>query len=646
MRRALAGLIAAGVLTAAVATGLATPVGRQQQISQPGAPEPSDAVAVYNPQTNQTLVVFRGDDPSNGNQDDPDSLFVRLVDASGNPVGAQRQISDSGSPNFARAYSAAYNPDDNAFIVAWSGGSGTNEDIKVQLLDAAGNEVGPNDLPVTDGVDNQGNSVTYNPAADRYLVVWEEEGADQVLGQQLTRTGAETGPNDFRISNAPEDAEDPDVIHNVTANEYLVAWTGELANGEDEIFARRLDSGGGGLGGDFRVSQQTAAGSGGPPSVEDPDIVHNTTRNEYLVTWEGERFVSTVDDDDLDEEVEIFGQRLSAGGGALGRDFRITTHGADGDAAIDTGDPAGAYDGSRRQYLVAWQGDTGPGEDHSELFASCLDARARPGGVTFMVSRHGPEGDDRFGVGNPDVVFNTATRDYFAAWPGNVTPNAVEVFGRRLNCRAPTLARLNADDPPTLGRDVNVGAVKGRVLVAVRRGASAAQSVPGLKGVDFVPLQAARQIPVGSFVDTRRGTVGLTSARNRRGRLQSGQFAAGVFQVVQGRRSKGLTELRLKGSAAGFKRCRGGKADARSSALSRRAIRRLRARARGRYRTRGRHSAATVRGTVWTTTDRCDGTLTKVKRGKVAVRDFRLRKTIVLKAGKSYLAAAVASSNR
>ena len=96
----------------------------------------------------------------------------------------------------------------------------------------------------------------------------------------------------------------------------------------------------------------------------------------------------------------------------------------------------------------------------------------------------------------------------------------------------------------------------------------------------------------------------------------------------------------LKGSAAKFNRCGRGKGSSASAhaSLSRRAIRRLRARARGRYRTRGRHSAATVRGTVWNMTDSCAGTLTTVKRGKVAVRDFRTQKTVVLTRGKSYLA--------
>ena len=55
---------------------------------------------------------------------------------------------------------------------------------------------------------------------------------------------------------------------------------------------------------------------------------------------------------------------------------------------------------------------------------------------------------------------------------------------------------------------------------------------------------------------------------------------------------------------------------------------------------RGRYSAATVRGTIWDTIDRCDGTLTKVKRGVVVVRDNRKRRNITVRAGKSYLARA------
>jgi hypothetical protein len=174
--------------------------------------------------------------------------------------------------------------------------------------------------------------------------------------------------------------------------------------------------------------------------------------------------------------------------------------------------------------------------------------------------------------------------------------------------------------------------------------AHASATVPGLKGRTFVPLTTGRQIPVGSFVDTRTGTVRLISASTAVGKTLSGTFVSGVFQVVQSskRKEKGLTELRLKGSS--FKNCtaRGKRALAQASKRkkSRRTVRKLRGNAHGRFRTRGRYSSATVRGTDWTVADRCDGTLTTVKRGKVLVRDFRRRKNILVKRGKRYLAGA------
>jgi hypothetical protein len=120
------------------------------------------------------------------------------------------------------------------------------------------------------------------------------------------------------------------------------------------------------------------------------------------------------------------------------------------------------------------------------------------------------------------------------------------------------------------------------------------------------------------------------------GELFSGTFSAGVFAALQSR--SGLTTLPLKGSS--FSPCARASGTKASAALSRRTIRRMRANASGRFRTSGRYSAATVRGTIWETVDRCDGTLTKVNRGVVVVRDFRKRRNITLPAGKSYLARA------
>ena len=60
----------------------------------------------------------------------------------------------------------------------------------------------------------------------------------------------------------------------------------------------------------------------------------------------------------------------------------------------------------------------------------------------------------------------------------------------------------------------------------------------------------------------------------------------------------------------------------------------------GRFRTHGRDSVATTRGTLWSTEDRCTGTLTRVKQGKVLVRPRHSRRTVLVSAGHKYLARA------
>jgi hypothetical protein len=191
---------------------------------------------------------------------------------------------------------------------------------------------------------------------------------------------------------------------------------------------------------------------------------------------------------------------------------------------------------------------------------------------------------------------------------------------------------------PQLAVAVNVQAVAGEVLVGIPAGATRASARASQRGVQFVPLSEARQIPVGSFLDTKKGTVRLQSARDTRGTRQNGDFSRGLFQVRQSRKrsTRGLTELRLKGGS--FSGCRRPRARRGVRAARSRTVRRLRGNARGRFRTRGRGSVGTIRGTVWDTIDRCDGTLTRVKKGRVLVRDLGRRRNVLVRAGERYLA--------
>ena len=157
-----------------------------------------------------------------------------------------------------------------------------------------------------------------------------------------------------------------------------------------------------------------------------------------------------------------------------------------------------------------------------------------------------------------------------------------------------------------------------------------------VKGKDgkFHTLGAGESIPLGSTIDATKGKVRLTSAANAAGKTQSGLFYQGAFVVTQTKGSKPITQLALSGKLSCATK---GKA---SAAARKKKVRRLWGDGHGSFRTKGKHGAATVRGTKWLTEDRCDGTLVRVKRGIVAVRDFAKRKTVLVKKGHSYVARA------
>jgi hypothetical protein len=139
-----------------------------------------------------------------------------------------------------------------------------------------------------------------------------------------------------------------------------------------------------------------------------------------------------------------------------------------------------------------------------------------------------------------------------------------------------------------------------------------------------------RLVPSGSFSLriyrlSRRGTTAASAALFET--LESDRVS-----VSEGRSRGGPSELFLRGRPTGCSR-------ATASQRRRRRVPRLRARSRGRnFRTRTPSAAATARGTDWTISERCEGTLVTVRRGTVSVRDIRRRRTVRVRAGRSYLA--------
>jgi hypothetical protein len=189
------------------------------------------------------------------------------------------------------------------------------------------------------------------------------------------------------------------------------------------------------------------------------------------------------------------------------------------------------------------------------------------------------------------------------------------------------LANCDTDviQTPQPGVIVGVQKVAGKVLV----------KQPGGK---FVPLNGPTEIKVGSSVDTTHGTIKLIAGLGG-GKTNSANFNDGLFKVQQSHARNAYMVLVLQGGNFGV--CRGRTLSAFSvDAKRKRQVRRLWGNGHGRFTTKGRYSSATVRGTHWLVQDRCDGTLTRVLRGVVQVKDFRHHKTVSVRAGHTYLAKA------
>ena len=203
---------------------------------------------------------------------------------------------------------------------------------------------------------------------------------------------------------------------------------------------------------------------------------------------------------------------------------------------------------------------------------------------------------------------------------------------------------------PTLGKTFNVSTVSGLVLVKVH-------------GV-FIPLTELTQIPKNTVINALHGTLSLTTA------IPGGSHPAADV-AAKGKKHKGSARPPPRRATSAARSSRSARrpadrararsrsrssrtrsrarrryslctkhkaADATVAKISSRTLQLLHASAKGKFTTKGSYGAATVLGTKWTISDRCDGTLIHDVTDSVKVTDFVHHKTITLHAGQSYLA--------
>jgi hypothetical protein len=310
----------------------------------------------------------------------------------------------------------------------------------------------------------------------------------------------------------------------------------------------------------------------------------------------------------------------AADGAALGGGANFFAGGPDGDAnaltqTVDVSGAATEIDGGGLSATVS--GDFGgyAGQnDSATLTATFLDAAGAALGTlasppVTLADRNG----------NTALLFRTASAGVPVGTRSvGVRLDMVRVDGAYNDGYADNLSlTLGTQPQPVFHQTVVAGRVSG--TIRFRK--------PGAKA--FTVLGAADQaLPLGSTLDTTHGVMELSSVPRAGAAAQTARFYSGQFKVTQ---PGGVTQLALNGPLAAC----GAHA---AAAAKQPKTRRLWGSGKGAFRVSGRYSAATVRGTKWLVQDSCAGTLTRVVSGVVSVRDAVRHKTILVRAGKKYLA--------
>ena len=397
----------------------------------------------YNATADEFLVVWFSD----ANVDNEQEVFGQRIDADTRlPVGGAFQISgpllDSARDNFLP--DVAWSSATNEYLVVWRGDNEATDnefEIYARTVGATGTLLGSQLRISSMGVDTDTTAnatdarVAYSSASNEFLVVWTGDepvaplvdNENEVFGQRVSAATRSTVGSRMQISfmggangDTNFDANNPSIAWNSSSNQFLVTWhADDNANGmvdnEQEAFGRFVAGGGGPLGStQFRIS---AMGGSGNTTYRANRVAaaHNPDDAQFLVTWYGDN------DSLVDNEIEIWGQRINASTGAnVGPMIQISDMGLAGETAWFALNPELAYSPATGNYTVVWHGDDLV-DNENEIWARRVDAAGNvlDGNEIRLSTMGNVDGNTSFGAFNAAVAFSSISGDTLVVFNGD-----------------------------------------------------------------------------------------------------------------------------------------------------------------------------------------------------------------------------------
>jgi hypothetical protein len=405
--------------------------------------------------------------------DDSSSVYARLYDAQGAPIGGPFRVNEllrggQSSPAVAMA-------DDGSFVVVWSGhGAGDREGVFARWFSATGQPL-TGEVRVNESVAGAQHSPAVAMAGNgATIIAYSGAGPGDFAGvfvRMFAAGGQPLGGEQRANSTTDHEQWQPDVAIN-SSGEFVVAWTSRHQGSFNPgVFAQRFVSSGEKSGDEFQVSSTTRGGQYHP-------TVGLADSGEFAVAWthwsslhELEEVHARV----FDETGAALGDEFAVNGGSAGWQ-RAPSLAMDKDGDFVVGWSSGKFDGAGWE-VFARQYASG-GESLSEEFQVNREFQGFASGSQSRISTAL--------VGGGDLLF---------VWTGRGRGDRRGVFGQRFDGEDDG----EANRPPDLAPILDVTIDEGETLTFTALAAD-----PNLPD-DVLTFALDDDAPPGAAIDPQTG---------------------------------------------------------------------------------------------------------------------------------------------
>jgi hypothetical protein len=303
-------------------------------------------------------------------QDDmgmPDEIIGRRFDSSGNALDLEFHINTyttSRQRSAVVARSAA-----GSFVVVWAsaGQDGSAYGIFGRRFDATGNAQATEFQVSTFTSLSQSTPRVAMGGGGEFVVVWNSYNQDGsnfgAFGRRFDAAGAPLA-TEFQINqHTPDDQQGANVFLKSDGS-FIVTWFSDLQDGSSSgAFARRFDSGGSPVSGEFQLNAYTTNSQSIPVLAYDPS-------DGFIAAWQSQQDGSSFG---------IIGRRFNSTGQPLRAEFQINGHTPDTQGQpVLLPMPGGAF-------VVVWHSNLQDSDDYG-VFARAFKSAAEPNGNELRVN--------------------------------------------------------------------------------------------------------------------------------------------------------------------------------------------------------------------------------------------------------------------